>query len=74
MKTDVALNLTEIDCIDASGIGLVIECHSSLKPNGGSLKVFGVRDEVGRMLSETGIDTIVPVYNAEEEMLKSGSS
>lgn len=69
--TTLILNLSEVDVVDSSGIGVTIFLHKSMDKRGGSLKICCASDYVLDAYALTGINHNVSIFDSEEEALKS---
>lgn len=55
------IDLSEVDYIDSTGLGIFIGFYKTLKPNGGYVKIIGVNERLQRLFSITGIDKIIDI-------------
>lgn len=54
--TDVIYDLSQVEVVDSSGIGLLIATHNTLKKNGGSLRIVGVSAEIQQLFKAMRLD------------------
>jgi anti-sigma B factor antagonist len=67
----VIIDLSRVTKIDSAGLGQLMSCYSHLVRNQGSLKVVNARPEVRQVLDMTGISTLIPAFNDEQEAVRS---
>jgi anti-sigma B factor antagonist len=63
------LDMREVSFMDSSGFGALLGATKCLRPEGGSLNLIGCSKTVRRMLHLTRLDTILGVYETEQEAL-----
>jgi len=71
--TNIVLNLSYVDHMDSSGIGLIAFDHIKASRNRKSLKLAAVTEEVMRILTIIGLDSVLDIYDTEEEAIASFS-
>ena len=70
--TKIVLDFTDIDFIDSSGIGLLVEILKSVsKFDGGKLKLVNINRQVKDILKQIQLYSIFEIHDSEEEALKS---
>jgi anti-anti-sigma factor len=69
--TRVIIDLSRVTRIDSAGLGQLMSCYSHLVRNRGSLKVVHARPEIRKVLDMTGISTLIPAFNDEQEAVLS---
>ncbi len=67
----VLMNFAEVPYLDSTGLGEVIRCYTSMKKNGGDIKIINLTNNVRDLLSVTKLITVFETFNSEEEALKS---
>lgn len=72
--TRLEIDLTDVDYIDSSGVGILIYVDRSLKPIGGSFSLIGVTDRVMRILSLAGLIDAIPTMRLETEKTLNGAA
>ena len=65
--SNTVLELSKIDFMDSSGIGLVMGRYARMQSIGGKLTVRAPSDRVERILRLAGIERIVNIEKGEEE-------
>ena len=63
----VIFDLTEVNYLDSSGIGILMMCHAKLKKAGGILRIAGARGMVAETLELTSVNKIVCLYPTPAE-------
>lgn len=62
----VAIDLTEVDFIDSSGLGALINGLKSARQAGGDLRIANPSEQVRLVLELTNIDRVLKVYEDAE--------
>lgn len=62
-QTKVIFDLTDVDYLDSSGVGILMVCHARLKKSGGALHLVGAQGMVEDALVMTSVNKIVPLYS-----------
>jgi anti-sigma B factor antagonist len=70
-KKKVLLNLAGVKYIDSSGIGELIANYTTIRREGGQLKLLKLTDRVQNLLVITKLLTVFDSYDDEAEALKS---
>lgn len=63
------IDLSEVDYIDSTGLGIFIGFYKALQQQEGYVKIIGVNDRLKRLFEITGIDKIIDI-----EVTKGGGS
>jgi anti-sigma B factor antagonist len=63
------LDLRGVSFMDSSGFGALLGATKRLRPEGGSLSLIGCNRTIQRMLHLTRLDTILSMYESEEEAM-----
>jgi anti-sigma B factor antagonist len=69
--TKVIIDLSRVTRIDSAGLGQLMSCYSHLIKNRGALKVLNPKPEIRKMLDMTGLSTIIPTFQDEQEAVGS---
>jgi anti-sigma B factor antagonist len=67
----LVLNLSDIERLDSTGMGMLVRYSASLRRRGGDLHLAAPAPFVERMLSVTGLSSVLQVYSTEEEAIVS---
>jgi anti-sigma B factor antagonist len=69
-KTKLLLNLAGVKYVDSSGIGELIANYTTVKRQGGQLKLLNLTDRIQNLLVITKLLTVFDAYDNEAEALK----
>jgi anti-sigma B factor antagonist len=58
----VVLDISGLDYVDSSGVGMLVSCLTNVKKAGGDLKVVGANQRIRRIFSMTGIDNLMQMF------------
>jgi anti-sigma B factor antagonist len=67
----VIIDLSRVTRIDSAGLGQLMSCYSHLVKNRGAMKMLNPAPEVRKLLDMTGLSTIIPTFQDEQEAVKS---
>jgi anti-sigma B factor antagonist len=67
----VLLNLADVNYIDSSGIGELVSAYTSLKKQGGELKLLNLTRKVHDLLQITRLYTVFDVHTDEQAAIRS---
>lgn len=67
---NLLVNLTKVEYLDSTGLGILIGGVKRLKEQGGSLKLVGPSARITRIFEITGLNKIFDVYPGEAEALQ----
>jgi anti-sigma B factor antagonist len=70
-RTNVILNLAEIDYIDSTGLGTLVICYTSLQKAGGALKLLNLNRRNVELLVLTKLSTVFEIFNDEQDAVNS---
>ena len=70
-KKKLLLNLAGVKYMDSSGIGELIANYTTVKRQGGQLKLLNLTDRIQNLLVITKLLTVFDAYDNEAEALKS---
>ncbi|SFQ30731.1 STAS domain-containing protein [Salibacterium halotolerans] len=62
----IVVDLTDVNYIDSTGLGIFIGALKSANSNGSSLRLTGLNDRVKRLFSITGLDEVMDIEEEEE--------
>lgn len=68
----VIINLTRVEYLDSTGLGILIGGIKRLKEQGGSLRLVGPSARITRIFEITGLNKIFDVYATEQDALAAG--
>ena len=70
-KKNVLLNLRGVNYMDSSGVGELIANYTTLRRDGGQLKLLNLTDKIQNLLVITKLLTVFDAYDNEAEALSS---
>src|SRR5690349_21079250 len=70
-KKNVLLNLAGVKYMDTGGVGELIANYTTIKRQGGQLKLLNLTDRIQNLLVITKLLTVFDSYDNEAEALKS---
>lgn len=68
------LNLARVPYVDSAGLGEIIRCFTSIRKNGGQLKLLSPNERLVDLLTITKLVNVFDWYNDESSALASFSS
>jgi len=71
-KVTIALDLSNLEYIDSSGLGVVVSVHKRCKLNGGRLAICGMNDTLNRLFKLTSLDKALNIYPDLKTLLSKG--
>jgi anti-sigma B factor antagonist len=63
----IVFDLSNLDGIDSTGVGIIVVCHARLQKVGGGLRLAGAKGIVLDTLQMTHVDRLVPLFASAEE-------
>jgi anti-sigma B factor antagonist len=70
-RTQIVLNLADVDYIDSSGIGELVSGYTAVKNRGGELKLLHLTKKVHDLLQITKLYTVFEVHTDERAAIQS---
>jgi anti-sigma B factor antagonist len=70
-RSNILLNLADVDYIDSSGIGELVSAYTAVKNRNGSLKLLQLTKKVHDLLQLTKLFTVFDVYSDENTAIRS---
>jgi anti-sigma B factor antagonist len=68
---DVLLNLAKVQYVDSAGLGTIVGGYTTMRRDGGSLKLSNVTTKMRDLLSITKLLTVFETFDSEDEALRS---
>ena len=62
----VVLDISHLDYVDSSGVGMLVACLTKMKKAGGEMKVAGANPRIRRIFSMTGVESLMPLFDTVE--------
>jgi anti-sigma B factor antagonist len=70
-RKKILLNLADVDYIDSAGLGALVSAFTSVRNDGGDLKLVYLTKKVQDLLQMTKLYTVFEIFDNETEALKS---
>lgn len=70
-KNQIILNLARVKFIDSTGLGEIVAGYSTLKANGGELKLISIPPRVTDLMTVTKLYTVFEIYENEADGIDS---
>ena len=70
-RNKVVVDLTAVDYIDSTGLGILVICFTSLKKQGGALKLVNPNKRNVELLLLTKLHTVFEVFNEVQDAVNS---
>jgi anti-sigma B factor antagonist len=70
-KNSVVIDLSKVDWMNSTGLGLMISGLTTLRKSGGELKLANVTDKIQSLLTITKLVTIFKSFDTVDEAIKS---
>lgn len=70
-KYNVVVDLGAVDYIDSTGLGILVICYTSLKKQGGALKLVNPNKRNVELLLLTKLHTVFEVFNEDQDAVNS---
>ncbi len=70
-KKKVIVDLAKVDWMNSTGLGILISGLTTMRNNGGELKLANVTDKIESLLTITKLITVFENYDSLEEALNS---
>ena len=58
---NTVIDLSEVDFMDSSGLGLILGRYSAIKSLGGTLQIIGASERTVKILKMSGVDKIISI-------------
>jgi anti-sigma B factor antagonist len=69
--SNLVLQMTGVDYIDSTGLGALVMCATSLRKNGGNVKLVGVNRRNIELLVMTKLATVFEIFTDEQDAVNS---
>lgn len=70
-EAKVLLNFMEVPYLDSTGLGEVVRSYTSIKKEGGAIKIVNLTNKVKDLLSVTKLLTVFDTFEDEEKAVNS---
>jgi len=68
------VNLEAVNYLDSSGLAAVVAMYKKSAAAGGTLRLVAPQPRTKRLLSISGVDRIIPIFNSRAEALAAATS
>jgi anti-sigma B factor antagonist len=68
---DILLNMSRVNWVNSTGLGILVSAFHTLKKNGGQLKICEVSDRIDNILNVTQLKLVFETYDSCDEALAS---
>jgi anti-sigma B factor antagonist len=58
------LDISGLDYVDSSGVGMLVSCLTRIKKADGNMKVAGANPRIRRIFSMTGVESMMSLYDS----------
>ncbi len=66
----IAINMTNINFIESSGLGALVSAYKFCDSNGGKLVFYGIQPYVQQLLELTKLNRVLKIYPNEQEAIQ----
>lgn len=66
-ESKILLNLANVPYMDSGGLGEVVRSYSTVKAEGGDLKLAGVTSRIKDLMTITKLHTVFDIFDSEDE-------
>lgn len=70
-ETKILLNFADVPYLDSTGLGEVVRSYTSIKKEGGTVKIVNLTNKVKDLLSVTKLLTVFDTFEDEEKAVAS---
>jgi len=70
-RRKIVLNLAEVDFIDSAGMGELVKSYTSVRKQGGQLKLMGLHEKVENLLKLTSLTQVFDIQKDEASAIRS---
>jgi len=70
-KKQFVVDLSEVDWMNSTGLGILISGYTTLRNNGGKLKLANVTDKIKSLLVITKLEPVFESYDSIADAIKS---
>ncbi len=68
-QSHLVVDLEKVQWMNSAGIGMMIQCVTRLRKEGGDLHFLGIHDKVAHYFRITKLDTVLKIYDNINEVL-----
>jgi anti-sigma B factor antagonist len=70
-EKNLVLNFAEVPYLDSTGLGEVVRSYTTLKKEGGTVKIVNLTNKVKDLLTVTKLITVFEAFENEDDAIKS---
>jgi anti-sigma B factor antagonist len=70
-KKRIVIDLSGVDWMNSTGLGILISSYTTLRNNGGMLKLANVTDKIQSLLTITKLVTVFEAYDSVDDAIAS---
>ena len=70
-ESKILLNLANVPYMDSGGLGEVVRSYSTVKGEGGDLKLAGVTSRIKDLMTITKLHTVFDIFDSEDDGIAS---
>ena len=70
-EKQMVLNFAEVPYLDSTGLGEVVRSYTTLKKEGGTVKIVNLTNKVKDLMMVTKLITVFETFNSEKEAVDS---
>ncbi|MEZ5118007.1 MAG: STAS domain-containing protein [Candidatus Nanopelagicales bacterium] len=68
-QTRLVLDLTGVDFLDSTGLGVIVKALKRTRERGGGLALVVTEERIRKVFRITGLDAVVPLHSSVESAL-----
>ena len=68
---NIVLDMAKVSYVDSTGLGALVMCATTLRKNGGNLKLFNLNRRNIELLVMTKLATVFEIFNDEQDAVNS---
>ena len=65
----VIINFSKVSYLDSSGVGELVGCYTTIKQQGGDLRICGLNPRISSLIKMTSLNSIFAVKDLEDEAI-----
>jgi anti-anti-sigma factor len=65
----VIINFSQVSYLDSSGIGELVGCYTSIKNQGGDLRICGLNARISSLIRMTSLHSVFAVMDTEDDAM-----
>ncbi len=65
----MVINFSKVSYLDSSGVGELVGCYTSIKNQGGDLRICNLNARISSLIRMTSLHTVFPVMDTEDDAL-----